>query len=185
MREDLAHALKGIAQRADLQVGQLGPLRRQHGALRIRYLGRLQRGVDLGAETSEQGRDALGEQDADADAEHRTDETDDERFDDDAAGPVDTPEARTEAPAPDAGAEDDTPRTPRRRSTTPRRTTVRKRTSKGEAEAPPPPEGALFLDAVLSPNRSRPNPGFAALMGVVIAVSFAAIVARQNRDDAS
>ena len=57
-------------------------------------------------------------------------------FDDDAAGPVDTPEARTEAPAPDAGAEDDTPRTPRRRSTTPRRPTARKRTSKGEAEAP-------------------------------------------------
>ena len=46
-----------------------------------------------------------------------------------------------------------------------------------EAEAPPPPEGELFLDAVLSPNRSLPNPGFVALMMTLMGVSFMAGIA--------
>ncbi|MEN0652958.1 MULTISPECIES: DUF2244 domain-containing protein [Hyphobacterium] len=43
-----------------------------------------------------------------------------------------------------------------------------------EAEPPPPPEGELFLDAVLAPNRSLPSPGFVALMATLIGVSFVA-----------
>ena len=43
-----------------------------------------------------------------------------------------------------------------------------------EAETPPPPDGALYMDAVLMPNRSLPNPGFIALMAVVMGISFIA-----------
>ncbi|WP_420430245.1 DUF2244 domain-containing protein [Hyphobacterium sp.] len=43
-----------------------------------------------------------------------------------------------------------------------------------EAVLPEEPDGALFMDAVLSPNRSLPNPGFVILMVVLCGVSFLA-----------
>lgn len=39
---------------------------------------------------------------------------------------------------------------------------------------PENPEGELFMDAVLAPNRSLPNPGFLILMALLCGVSFAA-----------
>lgn len=43
-----------------------------------------------------------------------------------------------------------------------------------ETALPAEPDGALFMDAVLAPNRSLPNPGFFILMAVLCGVSFAA-----------
>jgi uncharacterized membrane protein len=42
------------------------------------------------------------------------------------------------------------------------------------ADLPEAPKGELFMDAVLAPNRSLPNPGFLILMAVLCGVSFAA-----------
>lgn len=41
-----------------------------------------------------------------------------------------------------------------------------------EAEAVPPHDGPVFMDAELAPNRSLPNPGFTALMIAITAISF-------------
>lgn len=43
-----------------------------------------------------------------------------------------------------------------------------------ETRLPDAPAGPLFMDAVLAPNRSLPNPGFIALMVVLAIMSFAA-----------
>lgn len=47
-------------------------------------------------------------------------------------------------------------------------------TCPAENDLPEPPVGPLFMDAVLSPNHSLPNPGFLALMAVLCSVSFVA-----------
>lgn len=43
-----------------------------------------------------------------------------------------------------------------------------------ESHLPEAPAGPLFMDAVLAPNRSLPNPGFIALMAVLAGMSFVA-----------
>lgn len=43
-----------------------------------------------------------------------------------------------------------------------------------ELDFPEAPDGPLFMDAVLAPNRSLPNPGFIALMVVLAVMSFTA-----------
>jgi uncharacterized membrane protein len=43
-----------------------------------------------------------------------------------------------------------------------------------ESRLPDAPAGPLFMDAVLAPNRSLPNPGFIALMAVLAGMSFVA-----------
>lgn len=43
-----------------------------------------------------------------------------------------------------------------------------------ELRLPEAPDGPLFMDAVLAPNRSLPNPGFIALMVVLAVMSFTA-----------
>ncbi|MEE2526648.1 DUF2244 domain-containing protein [Hyphobacterium sp. HN65] len=47
-------------------------------------------------------------------------------------------------------------------------------TCPAEPGLPDAPEEPLFMDAVLAPNRSLPNPGFIVLMAVLCGVSFAA-----------
>jgi len=46
-----------------------------------------------------------------------------------------------------------------------------------ESAMPAPPDGVLYFDAVLSPNRSLPSAGFLVLMAVLVGISFASGVA--------